>query len=213
MVVAKVCSRLDPVTGKRYRAGEVLDFKRHTNVSMAEADWAGKVIPVDNAPWAGLLVRTEAAHRAGYPDSGMFAWFDDSIFTFELRKLGKIIHVDTTAILHAYDTVQWQDRYHHRRLKPQDFWKQYYLFRNGYLLREVCFGRRYAQRRLVYDYARSLISILLLDDAKIYRMQITTKAFADALSGRLGRRLEPGDFQIRFGKGEVGVTRSMCDSN
>jgi GT2 family glycosyltransferase len=178
----------------------MLDFKRHKNVSIAQADWAGKVIPVDIAPWAGLLVRTAGAHRVGYPNSELFAWYDDSIFTFELRKLGKIIHVDTTVILHAYETGRWQERYYHRRLQAQDFWKQYYLVRNSYLLRRACFGRWYALREFVYGYARCLVSILILDDAKIYRMQIMTKAFVDALLGRMGRRVEPGDFEIKFGR-------------
>jgi len=199
-VVAKVCSRRDPVTGMRYRAGEVLDFKRHKNVPIPEADWAGKNIAVDCAPWAGLLVRTEAAHRAGYPNGGLFAWFDDSLFTWELRKLGQVIHVDTTAILHPYETAQREERFQHRRLKAEEFWKQYYLFRNGYLLRQACFGRWYALRKLVYDYARCLASIMVLDGAKIYRIQLTTKAFVDGLLGRLGRRVQPEDFAIKSGR-------------
>jgi GT2 family glycosyltransferase len=199
--VAKVCSRCDPITGQRFAQGDILDFKSRTNVGIDQTDWAGKTVAIDCAPWAGLLVDAEAAHKVGYAKTGFFAWRDDYVFTAELRRFGRILHVDNTTIFHHLPckTFSAVEKHGSRRIIVDDYWKMYYEFRNTFFWRSLCFGESRAIARYAILYFRYVAGILIFDDFKWYRMRILTKAFNDALTGRLGRRVEPGDFRKRFG--------------
>jgi rhamnopyranosyl-N-acetylglucosaminyl-diphospho-decaprenol beta-1,3/1,4-galactofuranosyltransferase len=199
--VAKVCSRRDPITGQRFAAGEVLDFKTRTIMAVDQTDWAGKTVAIDCAAWAGLLVNAEAAHEVGYGKAGLFAWLDDYVFTAELRRFGRILHVGNATIFHHLpgETFPGVEKHGSRRIIIGDYWKMYYLLRNTFFWRSLCFGKSRTIARQAMLYFRYLAGVLIFDDFKWYRMRILTKAFGDALTGRLGRRVEPGDFRKRFG--------------
>ncbi len=198
-VVAKVCSRLDPQSASRYRGGDLLDLKLRQAVNMSQTDWEGKTLSIDLAHWGGLLVSSEVAHRAGFPNPGLFAWYDDCIFSLELKRFGRILHVGTASLFHSCNTSRYVNRSGHLRLVAQQYWKEYYLFRNGFLFKSIAFGKWRTFIEFVSAYLRMLLAILVLDDFKFYRMRILTQALFDALTGKLGRRVDPQDFQKRFG--------------
>jgi GT2 family glycosyltransferase len=199
--VAKVCSRCDPVTGERFAQGEILDRKSRTIVALERTDWTGKTVAIDAAPWAGLLVNAEAAHKVGYARTGLFAWQDDLVFTAELRRFGRILHIDNTTIFHHLpsETFPGVEKHGSRRIKVDHYWKMYYAFRNKFFWLTLCFGRTRTIGGHAISYFRYLAGILIFDDFKWYRVRILTKAFIDALTGRLGRRVEPGDFRKKLG--------------
>jgi GT2 family glycosyltransferase len=147
------------------------------------------------------LVDAEAAHKVGYAKTGLFAWRDDYVFTAELGRFGRILHVDNTTIFHHLPckTFSAVEKHGSRRIIVDDYWKLYYEFRNTFFWRSLCFGKSRTIARHATLYFRYLAGILIYDDFKWYRMRILTKAFLDALTGRLGRRVEPGDFRQRFG--------------
>jgi GT2 family glycosyltransferase len=199
--VATVCSRCDPVTGQRFAQAEILDRKSSTIVPLDRAAWAGRTVAIDFAPWAGLLVNAETAHKVGYVNAGLFAWQDDLVFTAELRRFGAILYVDDAILFHHLpcETFPGVEKHGSRRIKVDHYWKIYYAFRNKFFWHTLCFGRSWTIGWHAISYFRYLTGILVFDDFKWYRMRILTKAFIDALTGRLGRRVEPGDFPKKSG--------------
>jgi GT2 family glycosyltransferase len=199
--VAKVCSRCDPVTGQRFAQGEILDLKSHTIVGLGRDDWAGKTVAIDCAPWAGLLVNAEAAHKVGYARTGLFTWQDDLVFTAELRRFGAILYVDDAILFHHLpgETFPGVEKHGSRRIKVEHYWKMYYTFRNKFFWLTLCFGRSWTIGRQAISYFRYLTGILIFDDFKWYRMRILTMAFIDALTGRLGRHVEPRELRKKSG--------------
>ncbi len=201
-VVAKACSRTDPETGERSLSGAVVDFEKGRIISLKRADWVGKTIPVDCAPWAGLLVKSDVIRRAGFPPVGMFSWGDDFAFCFEIRKFGKILYVDAATLFHPGPgrTIPTLRKLGRDRIAVEHYWRLYYSSRNRLYLERVYFRRRWLWVfKSLTGYLRTLLVILLLDDFKLYRMQTMTRAFMDGMAGRLGRRVEPDEFRKEYG--------------
>ncbi len=202
-VVAKACSRTDPETGERYTLAAGADFDGAKFLNIMRGEWRGRIVPVECAPWGGLLVKADAVRRAGFPEVGMFSWGEDVVFCFAIRKFGEILHTDSTMLFHRTvpKTVATIKRLGHERITIEDYWKQYYFFRNMLYIGRAYFKSRWRWTfKYLKFYLRGLASILLLDDFKLYRIQIITRGLMDGLRGRLGKRVEPSDFTIKYGR-------------
>ncbi len=195
-VVAKTCPAHEPTTGEEYPNGALLDLKLRRTVPLDPKSWQGKILPVDLAHFCCLLVRSDAAYKAEFGEPGIFIWFDDLIFSLAIRKLGRILHVGTTSLIHPSDTARLRPIERHGRLRPsvEVYWKQYYLFRNSFLFRSRCFGKWRTLFEHTDEYIRMMARVAMFDDFKFYRMRILTKAFVDAILGRLGKGVDPEGF-------------------
>lgn len=192
-VVAKTCPARDPVSGHKYPTGDSLDPRSRQQVCFNAPGWQDKTLPVDLAYLCCLLVRADAAREGGFGEPGMFIWYDDLMFSLNLRRHGRILHVGAATVIHPAATGRFRTMRRHgrSRIVADDYWKQYYLFRNSFIFRSRCFGLRNVFLRHVLSYLRLALAILVFDDSKLYRLRILTKALVDGLAGRLGRRVEP----------------------
>jgi GT2 family glycosyltransferase len=202
-IVARLCARRDPETGKPYAEAGMLDIPHHTQWNLCGKDWShwdGRVLPVDVAPWGGLLVEARAARGTNGHWRDLFTWFDDYVFSYELRKTGRILFVADAQMTHPpHRTRSPLELKHGERLVAQQFWKAYYDFRNAFGWERLEFGAWNTWRRYLLRYLRYLVGILLFDDFKMYRMGIRTRAMMDIALGRWGQRVHPGEFERRYG--------------
>jgi GT2 family glycosyltransferase len=203
-VVAKVCARRDPATGRPYALALMVDLGRCRHWDLISKDWShwdGKVVCVDGAPWGGLLVDAQAARQTAGQWASMFAWGDDLVFSYELRKLGRILFVADAKLIHPLPcaTFPTEEKHGRQRLVAAHSWKIYYGFRNGFLWEKLWFGKWSALVRYALLYVRYVIGILLFDDFRAYRLKMATKAIVDILLDRFDGRVEMDEFQKRYG--------------
>jgi GT2 family glycosyltransferase len=194
-IVAKTCVLLDPRTGRLYPSATL---RRGKKVEIPRTAWEGKTLPVDNASLCCLLVRADAAQQAGFIEKELFIGSDDYFLSRELKSLGEIVQVGTVVVTHPWMPAGYVIRSGRRRLPAQDYWRTYYNFRNAILFEKRYYSLSKAMAGFTYKYLRSLAATLFLDDYKFYRMRILSKAFCDGLLGRMGKRVEPRDFQNRY---------------
>jgi len=204
-IVAKVCARRNPETDQPYAESAILDAEHRTQWNLSQRDWSeweGKVLAVDAAPWGGLLVEARAARQTRAEWRDMFTWYDDYLFSYDLRSAGRIVFVAEAKMTHPPHRARSPlDRKHGgERLVAGQFWKAYYDFRNCFRWEQLEFGAWTAWRRFLPLYFRYLAGILLFDDFKMYRLGIRTKAMLDIALGRWDRRVDPGEFERRYGK-------------
>lgn len=202
-VVALTCTQRDPVTGDCWAGGDMLDFRLSREMHYNEPGWQAAIRSIDLAYGGCLLVRSEAAAKANFFREDFFLYYDDLIFSLAINKMGRILHVGTTCFFHpaADSRFRFVTRRRRRRIDVRDYWKQYYLLRNGYVFRKQCFGTRRMLPRYLLQYVRLMAGICALDDFPRYRLKILTKALIDGLLGRLGKRVDPEDVGVRAGAG------------
>ncbi len=194
-IVAKTSIFRDPQTGCFYPSGT---FRRAKNVDIPRAVWEGKTIPVDNASLGCLLVSADAARRAGFIQKELFIFADDYFFSRELKSFGEIVQVGTVVVSHPSNSGRYTIRWGRPRAPAEDYWRAYYGFRNAILFEKRYYSLRKALVGFAWAYLRRVGPIVLLDDHKLYRVQILTKAFFDGLLGRMGKRVDPQGFQNRY---------------
>ena len=179
--------------------------------------WEGKTIPVDNASLCCILVKADAAQRAGFVKKELFISADDYFLSRELNALGEIIQVGTVVVTHPIGAqVRFTMRRGQRRVPAEDYWRTYYRVRNALLFEKRYYNAREAVVRFTIEYFRSLAAILLIDDHKFYRVGILTRALVDGLLGRTGKRVDPRAFSCHsntlchsdFERGEGEESRS-----
>jgi GT2 family glycosyltransferase len=190
--VAKTCIFRDPASGELHPGGALRRFSQRKNSSFARPTWEGKIVSVQTAILCCLLVRADAARQAGFVKPGLFIYFDDTFFSKELKSQGEIIQVGTVIVTHPMGGGQYITKWGSRRFLVQDYWRTYYFFRNGILFEMQYYNPGVTLVRFAYFYFRKLFGILLLDDHKLYRMELLTKGVWDGLLGRSGKLVEPG---------------------
>ena len=191
-IVAKTCVFRDPATKQLYSMGVLRRFSPWREASFARPVWEGKTVSVEIATLCCLLVRADAARQAGFIKAGLFIYFDDAFFSKELKAQGEIIQVGTVVVAHPKAGGRYTLRWGSGRFAVRDYWKTYYFTRNFILFEKYYYNLWGALARSAYFCLRKLGGILLLDDHKLYRMGMLTRAACDGLLGRMGKRVEPG---------------------
>jgi GT2 family glycosyltransferase len=147
------------------------------------------IVEIDMASFVGILVRKESIQAVGYPMKEFFIHHDDVEYCIRLRRVGRILLVTDSIILHK---DQYKERYSQKsffrkrlaRISYDKYWLSYYGIRNL-----VWLGKNYSISKLLFyaglfkNYTLNIIDILLWDDNKAKRIIFITNAYADGLRG------------------------------
>ncbi len=139
-------------------------------------------------PFLGMLVPAIVVARVGLPRSDFFIWSDDVEYSLRIRDTGsRIWYVPASVILHP---MQPRRRLPVVRGTVLDapLWKQYYGARNEIYL----YSRRGDAGMLARRLAITAMTMMTEPD-RSRALVVLSMAVADGLSGRLGRRLLPGE--------------------
>jgi len=148
---------------------------------------------IDMASFVGILVNREAIAKIGYPKKEFFIHHDDVEYCIRLRKVGKILLISDSVIVHKeaakkgiYKKFLWKKSL---RIPYEKLWLSYYGVRNLTWL-----GKKYGSNKfnfysgLIKSYLRKVIGILLFDDNKLKRIKFFTNAYLDGLKGNFDNK-------------------------
>lgn len=144
---------------------------------------------IDFASFVGLLVSKKAIEKVGFPKKDFFIHCDDAEYCMRLRKVGKILLIPDSVIIHkeAQKGGNIEKSFlfkKSKRISYDKFWLTYYGRRNI-----VWLGKTYSTNKLnfylglVKNLSRSLLGIMLFDDYKLSRVRFVVEAYLDGLKG------------------------------
>lgn len=196
-------------------AGFMNDGRARTPTSPGWPDPDG----VDWASFAGLLLSAQACHDVGPIREDFFIWNDDCEYTGRLSRRGwRILSVPRARIVHPPWVV------HHYRLGPRRGsiaavppWKDYYSVRNGLVLqreqrRDPGLKSPPLSRRVLAE-LKLCVLVLVLEEGGHRRLWMRARGYADAIRGRMGRRVEPGYRSPASGGGLSWLGRRLARSS
>ena len=99
-IVAKTCVLRDPQTGHVHPGGALDRSSGPPELSFAPSAWEGKIMPVDIATLRCLLVRADAAQRAGFIRRDFFVHLDEAFLSHQPKMQGEIIQIGTVFVSH-----------------------------------------------------------------------------------------------------------------
>jgi len=143
---------------------------------------------IDIASFVGILVNRKVIEKIGYPKKEFFIHHDDVEYCIRLRKLGKILLIPDSIIIHKEVAKKgipkiFLDR-KSLRVSYNKFWLTYYGRRNL-----VWLGKKYSTSKLNFylgmlkTLIRSVIGVILFDDNKLKRIKLIVSAYIDGLKG------------------------------
>lgn len=147
-----------------------------------------RVLEIAFSSFVGILVGKKAIDKIGFPNKDFFIRGDDLEYCLRLNKVGKILLITDSIILHkeASDQGAIVKSFFGKlsyRTKYSKIWLTYFETRNATWLRKEYTSRtRFCFRTIKY-YCRSLVAILLFDDRKFKRLRFLTEAYQDGLRG------------------------------
>ncbi len=152
------------------------------------------VVPIDWAPFLGLLLSARAARQAGGIRGDLFIWGDDCEYCLRLRTLGwRLLCVPGAAIAHPSGRPAITRQLLGRSFSVGDRppWKEYYGVRNQLLVgawyEKTCMsdGKNWIRRLLAV--AKSGVLVAVVDRQNgMRRLYWQARGIADALRGRTG---------------------------
>lgn len=138
--------------------------------------------------------------KAGYPNKRFVIWFDDFEYAFRAKRKARarILAVPDALFFHDFGKGTRQVRFLGRTSfrSEQPAWKTYYGARNPlYTLLKRRQPKELALFFLVQT--RLLLMDIAFEKDRFARARLRLKGWADALSGRLGKRVMPGSGRNR----------------
>ena len=147
-----------------------------------------KFLGIDFTSFVGVLVNSKAIKQIGFPKKELFIYHDDLEYCIRLRTVGKILLITDSFIIHK-DAAnrggihkKFLGKTWHRDAYDK-LWLVYYGTRNLVWLRKIYVSTLQFYVKLLQDYCRSLIAILLFDDCKLIRIRMLTESYWDGLKG------------------------------
>ena len=147
-----------------------------------------KITEIAFTSFVGVLVSRKAIEQIGFPKKELFIHFDDIEYCLRLMSAGRILAVTDSIMLHKEAASQraipkrflWKTLY---RPAYDKLWLSYYGTRNLVWLRKV--NRNWIEfyTKLIKNYFRSILAILLFDDNKLKRIRFLTEAYRDGIKG------------------------------
>lgn len=140
----------------------------------------------DLSSFCGLIVERNLIKKIGLPRKEFFIWYDDTEYSFRIRKYSKILNINTAQLNHK--TVM-------RSTEPESVskltWKDYYGYRNTIYTYKQHVGYSKAIRYTLRWCRKMLKESLdsgISPDIKEYNRQVIKDAIVDGWLGRLGKR-------------------------
>ena len=140
------------------------------------------------ASFVGILVNKKAIEKIGYPKKEFFIHHDDVEYCIRLRKVGQILLVPDSIIIHKEAAKEGIIKSflgrESLRVPYHKFWLNYYGIRNL-----VWLGKKYSTNKLNFYYGMkkkliiSSVGIILFDDNKLKRIKFIISAYIDGLKG------------------------------
>jgi len=169
---------------------EFNNFLKNTHSSILKREYSKKTVTIDFVSFVGMLINRNAISKAGFPKKDFFIQADDAEYCIRLGKVGKIVLVPSSIIIHK-EVMQKkfiQKKKFNKtffRLPYDKFWISYYGIRNN-----VWIGKKYSRKKTQF-YAtflsrlfKSIFMVLVLDDFKIKRIFFLLNAYFDGLKGK-----------------------------
>lgn len=169
---------------------------------LSKDDYNGQYnIEVDFAGFVGVLVNRKTIKKVGFVKKEFFIFVDDLEYCYRLRKIGKILLVSNSFIIHKAERsdnaiiqkkILGKDNIFGKRIirrSYKSYWTIYFLYRNLTWL-----GKNYTKNKsslyldVVLKYIYHLITIILLDDHKKKRIHLLTSSFSDGLKGNFNNQ-------------------------
>src|SRR5438874_1719987 len=124
-IVAKTCIFRDSQTGQMYPGGYPDGLMRGRNGSFPRAAWEGEIVRVQISTLCCLLVKADAAMRAGFIQTDFFIDCDDWFFSQELRSHGEILQIGGVVVGHDRAKRRFTNKWGRHRLPVENFWRTY----------------------------------------------------------------------------------------
>ena len=175
----------EPVVKEYDLSNPFLVNVRRFKKAFASSRVEGGTEKVADIAMEGPLISTEIIRKAGVPDGNYFLFFDDSDYAQRLLRHTTINFVKDARL--------------HRKIaktgKSAAPWRHYYFNRNAFY-----FDRRYGKNVLVRHF-RPFLSchsrmLLALLRGRPDRARLLRRAYRDAVRGRMGKQIEPGETVI-----------------
>ncbi|PWL07559.1 galactofuranosyl transferase GlfT1 [Methanosphaera cuniculi] len=161
---------------------------------ITDEDLKEDVIDVDMVSFVGLLLKSTAIDKIGYPKREFFIHTDDLEYCIRLRQVGKIKLIKNSIIKHAEGSVKGTYTKKVLNIKakrrPYDkLWINYYMQRNL-----IWLGRKYTKNKtslyttILKNYLLTVMGIIVFDDHKYKRLKFFTNAYIDGLTSHFDNK-------------------------
>lgn len=172
------------------------DFEKGLPIQhhITDEDVQKEVVEVDMVSFVGLLVKSDAISKIGYPKGEFFIHADDLEYCIRLRDVGKIKLITNSIIKHHEGSVK--GTYSKTVLgitaqrRPYDkLWINYYMQRNL-----IWLGCKYTKNHvslyatIAKNYLLTMVGILVFDDHKTKRIKFYTHAYIDGLKSNFDNK-------------------------
>lgn len=141
--------------------------------------------------FVGPLIARRAVEKVGYADGDLFIYGDDHEYTYRVTREFDMLLVREAIINHRDQPVNGAQ-------KPENWWKEYYAFRN-----RVLFIKKYSKNQFYQWVGVAMLHLRLCKQLlktaassynpkmKQYRRRLLCRAIRDGLAGKKGKTLDP----------------------
>jgi len=146
-------------------------------------------LKLDANCFVGPLINRKTIGKIGFPIKRFFILADDLEYTYRIGKYFNMYLIPQSKILHKdFNPVVFKKGKHRKPFKM--YWKVYYEIRNLIYFRKKCMHSKlkvFFYCKLLYQFIKSILGILLYDDYKFKRLKIIFIAYYDGIKGNLGK--------------------------
>jgi len=189
MVLANLKVSLDGMPQTNHRGWKNI-YSIGTKVikEISVKDLQNETVEIDHCSFVGFLVKKRAIEAAGLPCKKFFIHFDDVEYSFRLRKIGKILLVTKSIIVHKdkskVELLNKKILFKKRNRKNfNSYWLSYYGIRNLIYLKRTQASFMVALFSAFIIIPRFILGIILFDDNKLKRIRFVLNAFWDGIRG------------------------------
>ncbi len=144
-------------------------------------------IKIDFSSFVGILINRKTIQKIGCPKKEFFIHHDDVEYCIRLRKIGKILLIPNSLIVHKEELTKNRIKKiflgrKSMRMPYDQFWILYYGKRNL-----IWLGKKYSKNKVIFylgllkDFIKSMVGILVYDDYKFKRIRFIFNSYTDGL--------------------------------
>ncbi|MBP5192792.1 MAG: glycosyltransferase family 2 protein [Eubacterium sp.] len=145
------------------------------DLKVPEEEYEKELFPVDIISFAGTIISRKAIEAVGLPERDFFIWFDDTEYSYRLRKYGRMYVIPSLEIIHDVEQAYGGSNI---------TWKDYYGLRNEIYTYKKHHKKHVYMIKVIKKFGKSFLMYLKKDTrprAKLFFMGIR-----DGVRGKLG---------------------------